>query len=484
MSVLIKNATILTNDSRTGIVHGAVLIEDEWIKAVIPYPTDGDVPAMPQAEEVVDAGQMILIPGLINAHYHSYANLLKGTRIDLPLEIWSLYTVAYGHSLDDEEIRLAVLLGAAEMMKNGITSCLDHFPHLPRAESALRAYEQSGMRVVFAPMMHDVPDHRFLPVALPEHLSERLDSKPIWSVSRMRPYYLDLIDRWHGKQGRIDIAIGPNAPQRCSKEMLQLCRELRDEANLQVHTHLLESSMQDMTRRRAHPRGVVGYLDEAGLLTKKLSVAHAVWLHQDEIRLLHERGVTVVHNPASNLVLGSGKAPVIDCLEQGVSVSLGTDASNCGGPHNLFEAMRLAVMLHRLGEPDYRRWPQAADVWRMATSEAAKALGMEGKLGAITAGAKADLVLLKTGNPPQTQQIDIVAPLVFHEDGRSVDSVMINGKWTVRGGTVVTFDEQAIIWKASERLSRMEDRCQKELALAGELTPQFERMYRNFLGLG
>jgi 5-methylthioadenosine/S-adenosylhomocysteine deaminase len=483
MALWIKNATIVTMDPRLKTIKGSILIEDQEIIAIVEDSSaDVLVRTIPEEIEVVDASGMIVIPGMINAHYHSYSNLLKGTRNNVPLEIWTLHTVAYGQSLDDDDIRLAVLLGAAEMMKNGITSCVDHFPHLMRAEFALRGYEESGMRVAFAPMMHDVPDHRFLPVELSEDLYKQLDGNPVWTVSRMKEYYLDLIHRWHKKAGRIEIMLGPNAPQRCSEEMLGLCRELAEQKNLHIHTHLLETRMQAERGQRVYSKGLIGYLDDMGLLTSRLSVAHGIWLNDQEIGLLKERDITVVHNPASNMIMGSGLAPLMKYLRKGIRVALGTDASNCGGPHNLFETMRLALYIHRLGEGNFRLWPQIDDVWKMATESGAKAMGMEGKIGTISPGARADLVLLKTDSPSWAPENDILSQLVCYANGSSVDSVLINGKWTVRNGRVLTFDESEVIREVKERHTFMMKRCQKALEFTYVLEPYFERMYSKFYG--
>src|SRR5262245_61306774 len=159
---------------------------------------------------------MILMPGLVNAHYHSYSTVLKGTENSLPLEAWALYTVAYGRALSEEAIRLAVLLGAAEMLRSGITACLDHFPHVRWADAALSAHEASGMRVGFAPFMHDRLDHELLDVPLPPEIRRRLDAAPRADPAGAERLYRHLVARWHGRAGRITLLLGPNAFQRCS----------------------------------------------------------------------------------------------------------------------------------------------------------------------------------------------------------------------------------------------------------------------------
>jgi 5-methylthioadenosine/S-adenosylhomocysteine deaminase len=175
--VYIANAWLVRLDAGDALTPGGVLVEGDTIAAVASTP-GAQAEARARALEVFDAAGMVLMPGLVNAHYHSYSTLLKGTQNSLPLEPWALYTVAYGRALGSEAIRLAILLGAAEMIRNGITACLDHFPHTRWAEAALAAHQASGMRVGFAPFMHDVWDHEFLRIELPPAIRARLDAAP------------------------------------------------------------------------------------------------------------------------------------------------------------------------------------------------------------------------------------------------------------------------------------------------------------------
>jgi 5-methylthioadenosine/S-adenosylhomocysteine deaminase len=472
---LIKDAQIISNAPVFGIRRGSVYIKDGKIARVIAK----DAEKIPDADQVIYAEKMILIPGMINSHYHSYSNLLKGTVNNLPLEIWSLYTVAYGHSLDDEDLYSSVLLGAAEMIRHGITSCVDHFPHLSKADAALQAYVESGMRVAFAPMMQDIPDHHFLPVKLPDVIMRELDSVPPLSVEKMNDYYINLIKQWHGKEQRLQIMLGPNAPQRCSDEMLLLAQKLSERENLNIHTHLLETKLQCEWGKKRNRKGLVHHLHELGLLSPRLSVAHGVWLSKEERDLLVDAGVSLVHNPVSNMTLGSGLAPIVDYYKA-FNTALGTDATNCGGSHNLFEAMRLALMLSRLHEPCYEKWLRAEDVWHMATLGGARVMGQSRKLGMISEGYEADLVLLNTTKTAWTPQEDLLSQLVHYETGQSVDSVMIQGRWVLQNGILKIFDEQKILEQVRERHASRMNRSSLALLVAEQLKPYFEKMYQNF----
>src|SRR5438132_932772 len=176
-SLYIANARLVRSDAGDTLSPGGVLVEGDTITAVASTPrADGEARA--RAREVFDAAGLVLMPGLVNAHYHSYSTLLKGTENSLPIASWALYTIASCRALGAEALRLAVLLGAAEMIRNGITACIDHFPHTPRFEAALSAHEESGMRVGFAAFMHDVLEHEFLQIDLPPAIRKQVDAAP------------------------------------------------------------------------------------------------------------------------------------------------------------------------------------------------------------------------------------------------------------------------------------------------------------------
>jgi 5-methylthioadenosine/S-adenosylhomocysteine deaminase len=478
MSTLIKNVTIVTMDDDTGIIQGSVLVENGLIKEVIPHNPGSEPPI--RANETIDGSEMIVMPGMTNAHYHSYSTLLKGTTSHFPLEIWSLYTTAYGYSLDDEDIYNAVLLGVIDMIKSGVTSCIDHFPHIRRSEAALKAYEASSIRVGFAPMMHDVPDHHFLPVELPSDRKRKLDEAAPISVEEMKAFYNSLFNKWHDKNNRIQILLGPNAPQRCSEEMLALCRELSEQRGAYVHTHLLETKIQKEVGDAAFSGGIVGRLREQQLLSRKLSAAHSIWIEDDEAEVLADRGVSLVHNPVSNMMLGSGRANVSSYLRKGMNVALGTDSSNCGISHNLFEAMRIAVMHSRQEHSQFQEWLKPIDVLKMATIGGAHLLGEEKKRGKIKQGYEADLVLLTKRSPALAMNEDLISQLVYYENGSSIESVMVKGEWVLKNRSIDTFDEEAVLQAVKEKHESLVKKSQASIQLANEYETYFTNMYKKF----
>ncbi|WP_173915452.1 amidohydrolase family protein [Halobacillus sp. Marseille-Q1614] len=467
MSLLIKNAQFTAIDSEDEVLTGSLLIEKGKIAKIFP----GEPAQIVTADETIDASGKLIIPGMTNAHYHSYSNLLKGTTSNLPLEIWSLYTIAYGHSLDDEDIYLAVLLGAADMIRSGITGCIDHFPHLLRVESALKAYEKSKINVAFAPMIQDISDEEFL--GLPQ------ENQLVRSIDELRDFFTRLVKDWHLKNDKIRIMLGPNAPQRCSKAALALCREVSNQYGLDVHTHLSETKVQKDMGDRTFKRGLVGHLDEAGLLNSRLSAAHAIWLNENEIDLLKEKEVTIIHNPASNMMLGSGFAPVSQYVTRQIPIALGTDASNCGISHNSFEMMRLALMMSRVNNRNYQEWLEPKDVFKMAAVSGAEVI-TESKRGKIAEGYDADLVFLDKNSKTFISEEDSVSQMILYENGDSVDSVMIMGDWVYRDKKILAFDEQQVIQQIQEKAEKIRNGAKGALALAERKRRSVEKFYQHF----
>ena len=470
-SVYIAGARLLRLAAGDEPRPGGVLVDGGSIAAVALTERE-QREARARAREVVDATGLILMPGLVDAHYHSYGTLLKGTENSLPLEPWALYTVAYGRALSAEAIRAAVLLGAAEMLRNGITACLDHFPHVGWADAALTAHEASGMRVAFAPFMHDVFDHEFLQVALPPEIRAELDAAPRSEPASAERMYRELAGRWRGHR-RISILLGPNAFQRCSPPLRQVWVRLAAELGFHAHTHLVETRAQAERGRGVWPDGTVAEMARAGLLGERLSVAHGVWLTPEEADLLARHGVTVVHNPASNLMLGSGRLPLPSLLERGVPLALGTDSTNSGGRHDLFEVMRLALMLQRPDTPEPRAWPTPRRVLEMATSGGARAIGQGGAVGRIEPGQRADLVLLDPRGAALAGAPATVPHLVQHGSAAAIAAVMIDGAWVLRDGRILAFDEAAVLAAAADISAEVRAAAGPALVLAETAAPFF-----------
>jgi 5-methylthioadenosine/S-adenosylhomocysteine deaminase len=440
-----------------GFATATVLVRDGAVAAVAQR-TDERHALCAGASAVVDARGRWLIPGLVSAHTHSYGTLLRGTESSLPLETWALYTIAYGNAFDDEAMTAAVLLHDAECIRSGITGIVDHFPHTRHAAAALAAHQASGLRVMFAVFVQDISDFDLFEIDVPPELRE-LTAVSSLDIPAYEDFFGDLVATARAGPDRVRVALGPNGPQRCSDAVWSLWRRLRDRHAVGVHTHVLETRLQAAIAQRRWPGvGMVAALDAAGLLAEGLSLAHAIHTTPGDRALLARRSVAVSHNPLSNLTLGSGVLPLIGYREAGVTVGLGTDASNCGGRHDIFEAMRLALTLPRVTERDPSQWPSAESVLAMATANGRAIMGRAGAEIGVRAGDPADLVLVRRDTTDTVMLEDSVSGFVAHAGRESVDAVMIDGRWVLRDGVILAFDEARLLAGVASAQARIAER--------------------------
>jgi len=256
--------------------------------------------------------------------------------------------------------------------------------------------------------------------------------------------------------------LGPSSPMNCSDDLLREVVRVAEQFDLGVHTHLLETRLQAWTARKIYKKTICAHLAEIGFLSSRLSAAHSIWLDDKEMDLMASSGASAVHNPASNLKLGSGIAPVAKLKARGVNVALGTDGGDTSDSYSIFEQMRLAAYLSRVVAEDPDNWITALDALKMGTVNGGQAVpAWRGKIGKIKPGYRADLVILKPSLRLRPLR-DIVHQLVFCEGGQSVDTVLVDGKIVVKDGRLTGVDEESLI-------RRVEPISQKMYRLYGQV---------------
>ena len=443
--LLIRGGQVYDHD---GDVHkparADILIEGGDIIAVGP-----DL-AADSAVEIVDASRRLVVPGLINAHYHSHDTLCRGMFEELPLEMWLLYTLPMGQSRSKEEVRARTLVGALESLRCGITTVQDMLGLVPlddeNTDVVIAAYREAGIRVVFSPMVWDVP-----PIAmvrhkdvLPADIQEMLGTKgrPI----REQIDYLEHQFKRHPAGGTLHWAIAPFAPQRCTPKMLEGCAALAEKHDLTVYTHVYETKGQALIARELfaqHDGSLINCLDSTGLLGPRLNIVHSVWISRPEMERMAAADAGIVLNHLSNMKLKSGIAPVCDLRETGVRLGLGCD--NCSGSdvQSVFQAMKMFCLLAAVSEPE--PGPGLAhEVLRHATLGNARTAGLGGRLGAIRQGYKADLVLIDLDDVAYLPYNSAARQLVYTEAGRGVETVIVDGRIVMKERKMKTIDEQAL----------------------------------------
>jgi cytosine/adenosine deaminase-related metal-dependent hydrolase len=452
VSIVIRDARVLTLDAEDRQFDRAdVLVEGARIAAIAP---DLDLPPDPGRREIDGRGKLVM-PGLINGHFHSSANHLKGSLESLPLEVFMLYESPGDNAQTTARAAyVRTLLGVAEMLKVGVTAVLDDAFFLPHPDpdtidAVMRAYADSGMRASVALDQPEVPEADklpFLEALLPPDLLARAKAPPPMDAEGLLACYRHLISRWHGAEGgRLLAAVSCSAPQRVTPEYFRALDALSREHGLAFYAHVLETKLQRVLgEEKFGGRSLVRYLADEGLLSDRLNIIHGVWLDDQDIALIREAGAVVAHNPISNLRLGSGVMPFAKLRDAGVPLCLGTDEAIADDSVNMWGVVKMCGLIHNLGSADYRDWPTAAQVLQCLAQGGARALRSPHPVGAVAEGHQADLVLVDLDTLPFTPLNDLKRQLVYCESGASVRLTMVAGKIVVEDGRILTFDESAL----------------------------------------
>jgi guanine deaminase len=466
------------------VVRGGKLLDIAKRKAV---PVDilikGDTiasigrPGMPApaGATVIDARHRLMHPGLINAHTHSPGNLSKGLhdRWTLELLLTGSQWVGIGRNLEDKY--LSAMIGAAEMVMKGCTAAYDlaaEFP-LPSVEglSAMaKAYEEVGMRCVLAPMVADLTFFEAIPGLkdrLPPSLQKEVEAFRLAPWKATTKQMKKALQRWPFET--VQLALAPTIPHHCSDAFLTSCRDLAKEYDVGIHTHVAESKVQVIAGYQRYGTSLAQHMDEMGLVSERFTVAHGVWLDDDDMKRLGDRGASVAHNPGSNMRLGSGLADVRGMLDRKVNVGIGTDGANCADNQNVYEAMRLASLVSKVQGPDWQQWLGTDEALKAATEGSARALGMQKQIGKIEPGYKADIVFLDLHHVNWIPMNDPVNQIVHTEDGSGVHSVMIGGRMIVEDRKLLTVDLPKLAAQAAASQAR-------RAKLTGEARKLYEKL--------
>jgi 5-methylthioadenosine/S-adenosylhomocysteine deaminase len=437
--------------------------------------------SFPAGSEIIDAAGYLVILGLVNAHTHAHNNLTRGVADNWTLEDLLNHGPALLNGRTAREQYVSAAIGAIEMLKSGCTAAYDLFMAFPAptdegAEAVARGYGDSGMRAVVAPAVADQVFYQTVPGLidqLPDELRAAVESIEVAPAGGLLAMMERHIRRWHGSySGRIQAAVAPTIPGQCTDEFLRDSARLASEHGVGFHTHLAETKMQVIHAHQRWGMSPLAVLAELGAVNGSFVGAHGIWLSGSDIEQLGASRATIAHNPASNLKLGSGIAPVRELIDAGVNVALGTDGSSCSDNQNMFGAMHFAGTIGNVRFPhDPERWVSAPETLRMATDAGMRALGIAERGGAIEPGAPADLVLLDASSIYLRPLNDAYNSLVYVENGASVDTVIVDGEVVVRHGIVLTLDEPALRDEAQEIAERLASLNPDRWAFARKLTP-------------
>lgn len=433
--ILIKDATYLVRSADRIERNVDLLIEGSRIARI------GRIDAAGYTKDatILSGRNRAVIPGLVDAHTHLYQSMLKGHRDDLPLVEWCERVTfpfvrrVLRRAWEEGETAIGALwsmLGAIEMIHNGITSFIDMDMNL---DGVIRSWVDVGIRGVAAMTMVDqwVPDDLMLP------------------PDRAREEMLSVIETWHrpaAEDPLVSVFLAPSAPFTCSEGLLSWIREQSEIHDMAIQTHVSETAWEVEQSVRLTGRTPLAHLESTGLLTRPLAAVHCVHLTDEEIDLAQQRDVVVVYNAKSNMKLGSGIAPIVALHRAGVPIAIGTDGAASNDLLDPFEEVRCGLLLQKVAQCDPTALG-ARDAFRFATEGGARACRIDA--GVLDEGKLADVLLVNLTAPHLFQLTDEIVPALVHcAKGSDVETAIINGRIVMRDRVIQSIDERAVLAEA------------------------------------
>ena len=416
----------------TIIENGAVAIDDGLIVAI---GAADEIASNYPAVETLHGANRILLPGLVNAHSHAAMTLLRGVADDLALMDWlnNYIFPAEVEFVDAEFVRIGTELACWEMIRGGTTTFVDMYYY---PDVIAEVVDACGMRAYVSATVIDQrsPD------------AESADD----ALQKARRF----VDRWDGLNSRITPIYGPHANYTLNADQLAATRAAADESGHAISMHIAESPFEVQYSKDTYGDTTIAFLESIGFLDGPTIAAHVVWPTDDEIAILAERKVGVIHNPTSNMKLASGISPVVAMLEAGVPLGLGTDGAASNNDLDMWEEMRLAALLQKVERMDPQALPANA-VLGMATRGGAEAIGLGASIGSLEVGKRADVIQVAFDDVHHIPTFNVVSHLVYVTDEQDVASVVVDGRVLMRNGELTTIDTERVETEARALAARI-----------------------------
>lgn len=448
-----RGGYVVVSADEAPIKNGAVLVENGKVAAV--GPSDDFIGRYPEAA-VIGSASDVVIPGLIDAHQHGrgISNIQRGIS-DCFLEQW----LTRLRGLWPVDPYLATSMAAIRLLRTGVTTAMHHFvsggviPLREEMTACLRAYRDVGLRVTFTfdfrdrhSFVYDDDDAfvRSLPLSLSSAVKMQLPSRVIPLPAQSRDFVREVRAAFESPTMR--FAIGPQGPDWASDALLAELVDFADSEGLPLHTHMLETRIQAQASLKTQGMTAVQRFSRFGLLGPQTSLAHMVWVDEADLDVLQKTGTAIVHNPASNLRLRSGIAPVPAMLEHGLSVAIGMDGMSMSDRSDFFEDLRLCASLHFDSSGNGLN---SDHVWRMLYAGGAKATFWGNRIGTLNPGSHADAVVITL--PPSRTAAPVdpswrVLDRVLREGSpESIKATMVGGRVLLENGKVGCADENELM---------------------------------------
>lgn len=414
--LLIHNAWVVTVNAQCDVIpDGMIGIHGDVIAHVSPKRPEAPPP---DAREIIDAGQGIVLPGLVNAHTHLPMTVFRGMADDLPLQAWlkdHIFPAEAAH-ITPQTVHWGTLLGCAEMLLAGITTCCDGYF---LEDAVARAVAMMGMRAVLG---HGVID--FPAPGVPD---------PAENIRAAATF----VRQWKNRSSLISPSIFCHSPYTCSDKTLTRAKAAAVDEGVLFQIHVAETREEITPSGDRTPNGpLTARLAGLGLLDADTLLVHGVWLSPADIERIAKSACGMAHCPESNMKLAAGIAPAPAFLQAGIPVGIGTDGCASNNNQDLLREMDITAKLHKVAGGDPTAMP-APQVLAMATRDGARAIGLGDHIGSIEKGKQADLVILDSTHPAMCPIYNPVSQAVYAGSGDVVRDTIVAGRVRVRNRTLV-----------------------------------------------
>ncbi len=424
MNILIKNIDAIFSDP-VRVEKTDVYISGKVIAGI------GNAPEGFTADRTIDGENRLLTPGLINAHTHSYMSFMRNCADDLAFMDWLFGRIdPIEQKMTDKDAYWGAQLAIVEMMKSGTTCFNDMQMNIMQTTKAVK---ESGMRAVICR-------------GLVGSGNDEAGSMRLRQAYEERDAFRDC--------DRLTFRLGPHAPYTCDEEYLKIVAKEAVKENMGIHMHLSESKTEIENCRKDYGCSPIELAERCGLFKVPFIAAHCVQIDEHDMDILAANNVSVVTNPASNMKLGNGFAPVPEMMAKGINVCLGTDGAASNNSLNLIHEMSLVALIHK-GTHATPQCVSAKETFEMATINGARALGLGSETGSIECGKKADLVIWDLKQPSMWPKNDPVAALSYSAYGHEADTVIIDGEITMENRKILTLDEERILHETQDIMDRI-----------------------------
>ena len=434
VDLIIKGDHIVTMDTAGSVyTDAAVVVDDGLIIAIGP---SSEILTAFQSEQLLEGGNKIVMPGLINGHSHAAMTLLRGIAEDMALLDWLTKYIfpAELEFVDAEFVRIGTELACWEMIRGGTTTFVDMYYY---PDVIAEVVESCGMRALISATVIERPSPGAANAADSMHKG------------------MEFIRNWKDKNSRITPVFGPHANYTLNVEQLIAVREAAKQAGVGITIHMSESRYEVDYSKEHYGKTSIELFESIGLLDVPVIGAHVVWPTNAEIPILAKRKVGVIHNPTSNMKTAAGISPVTRMLEAGIHVGLGTDGAASNNDLDMWEEMRLAAFLQKVDRMDPEVMP-AKTVLTMATRGGAEAIGLGNSIGSLEVGKRADIIQVSFDDVHFVPTYDVRAHLVYVADEQDVSSVVVDGKVLMKDKQILTIDTTRVTREATALARRIQ----------------------------